>query len=110
MKVANCVRAMVLAAALISPMGAHAADPDPAAGKQKFNSNCAACHGEDAVQGDPTADLRQMQKRHGDKTSEVYNKTVKDGIPEKGMPGWDGILTGEDAADIEAFLKSVQTS
>jgi mono/diheme cytochrome c family protein len=108
MKVAQSVRALVLAAALITPLGAHAADP--AAGKLKFNSNCGSCHGEDAVQADPAADLRQLQKRHADKTPEVFAKTVKDGIPEKGMPSWDGVLTTEDLADIEEFLKSVQTS
>ena len=107
MKVANSLRALVLAAALISPAGAHAADP--AVGKAKFNSNCGSCHGEDAVQADPAADLRQLRKRHADKAWEVFAKTVKDGNPEKGMPSWDGALTAEDLADIEAFLKSSQT-
>ena len=109
MTLANSMRALLIAAALISPVGAYAADPDPAAGKLKFNSNCGSCHGEDAVQADPAADLRQLQKRHADKTWEVFTKTVIEGNPEKGMPAWEGVLTAEDLADIQEFLKAAQT-
>jgi len=107
MKLSNAVRALTVAAVLIGPTGAFAADP--AAGRTKFNSNCGSCHGEDAVQSDPAVDLRQLNKRNGDKAPEVFATTVKDGRPDKGMPSWDGALPPEDLADIEAFVKSVQT-
>jgi polar amino acid transport system substrate-binding protein len=82
--------------------------PDIAEGHDIFNGTCAHCHGPDAVQSERRINLRLLKHRYGDKMDETFRYAVTHGRPEKGMPNWSEVFTGEQLDKILAFLHSVQ--
>lgn len=80
---------------------------DPAtieAGRDLFNDTCAGyCHGRDAT---ATAQARSF---HGRNLSVDYiHGTIREGIPARGMPAWEGVLADEEIRRLTAFLASLQ--
>jgi polar amino acid transport system substrate-binding protein len=110
---ARLLAAVALPAALVVLSAAGAsARPAKAANKQAidrgretFNSNCAHCHGEDAITDDPFFNLPQLLS---DKSDAFFFKTVANGIDAKGMPPWKTILKRHQMEDILSFLRSVE--
>ena len=78
-------------------------------GRSVFNQYCSHCHAPNAMNPDPSRDLRRLWLRYGDKMAEVFHTTVMHGRPDKGMPNWNGTLNEETLWKIFNFLQSIQT-
>ncbi len=76
-----------------------------AAGQAIFKTTCAACHGEHA-QGVVGPNLTDDFWLHGGKINEVF-KTIKYGVPAKGMPTWEKQLSAKQISDVANFVKSL---
>lgn len=82
---------------------------DPAVlaeGKATFKSVCAPCHGDNA-QGVVGPNLTDEYWLHGNKVNEIF-KTIKYGVPAKGMPTWEKQLSPKQIADISNYILSLQ--
>jgi cytochrome c oxidase cbb3-type subunit 3 len=75
------------------------------AGKAIFATNCIGCHGADGT-GGIGPNLTDAEWIHGG-TMEAINKTVTDGVPEKGMVAWGSILGPAKIAQVSAFVHSM---
>lgn len=76
------------------------------AGQSVFNTNCIACHG-DKGQGLVGPNLTDEYWLHGGKISNVF-KTIKYGVPEKGMISWEKTLTPKQISDVSNFILSLK--
>ena len=76
------------------------------AGAAVFQTNCVACHG-DKGQGVVGPTLTDEYWLHGGKINNVF-KTIKYGIPEKGMISWEKTLTPKQISDVANFVKSLK--
>lgn len=76
------------------------------AGKAIFATNCVACHG---AQGEGTVgpNLTDEYWLHGGSVNEVF-KTIKYGVPEKGMIAWEKTLTPKQIADVSNYILSLK--
>ena len=93
-----------------SPAGSARAE-NPAAIKQGhslFNQTCAHCHGPDASTGQPERNLRHLRVRYGSDMHDVFETTVKNGRPDKGMPVWGEVLDSKTIDSIYSYLETVQ--
>ena len=82
---------------------------DPAVlaeGKTVFKSTCAPCHGENA-QGVVGPNLTDEYWLHGNKVNDIF-KTIKYGIPAKGMPTWEKQLSPKQIAGLANYILSLQ--
>jgi len=94
--------------------------PDPRAGQVVYRKACASCHGERGDgQGVAAADLDPEAR---DFTRGVYRyrstpsgslpvdgdlaRTVLMGAPHTSMPAWNDHLSGQEVADVVAYIKS----
>lgn len=75
-----------------------------AAGKEIYTANCVACHGPE-LKGGVGPDLTDATWIHGG-TMEDINRTVTNGVPEKGMLTWGPILGPEKIAKVSAYVHS----
>lgn len=75
-------------------------------GKQVFSTNCVACH-EASGQGKIGPNLTDAAWLHGGEPLEIY-KTVRDGVPAKGMPSWRPVLGRAGVLQVTAFLLSIR--
>lgn len=73
-----------------------------------FAANCSACHGGQA-QGIIGPNLTDAYWIHGGKPVDIYN-TITNGVPEKGMLTWKGILTPDQIKHLTAYIISLQGS
>jgi len=81
------------------------ADQIPA-GNILFQANCAACHG--AVgEGGIGPNLSDMYWLHGGEMKDVF-KTVKYGVPDKGMVPWEQTLTPAQIAEVSSYILSLR--
>jgi len=78
---------------------------DIASGKKLFVANCAACHGPEA-QGLVGPNLTDDYWLHGGKVADIF-KTIKYGVPEKGMKSWKEDFSPKQLAQLASFIKSV---
>jgi len=78
------------------------------AGKAIFKQNCVACHGENA-QGIVGPNLTDEYWIHGGKINDLF-KTIKYGVPEKGMISWEKQLSPKQIADVSNYIKSLKDS
>lgn len=81
-----------------------AADLDK--GKQIFSTNCTPCHGPDAG-GTVGPNLTDKFWIHGGGIKNVF-KTVKNGVPAKGMIAWSTLLTPKQMQQVSSYVLSLQ--
>jgi len=79
---------------------------DLAAGKKIYDVNCAACHG-NAGEGGVGPNLTDDYWLHGGSVQDVF-KTVKYGVPEKGMRSWKEDLSPAQLAQVTSYIKSLR--
>ncbi|MEJ6981236.1 cbb3-type cytochrome c oxidase N-terminal domain-containing protein [Pedobacter sp. P351] len=77
-------------------------------GQAIFNTNCVACHG-DKGQGVVGPNLTDNYWLHGAKINDVF-KSIKYGIPEKGMISWEKTLSPKQIAEVANFINSLKGS
>ncbi len=81
-----------------------------ALGNQLFASNCASCHGKDAVGGSaPVLNSQQFLKST---TNAQIENIVSGGVSGTEMPAWSldfgGTLTAEQVQQVTTYLRSLQ--
>lgn len=76
-----------------------------AAGKTVFMQNCVACHAPDGG-GTVGPNLTDEYWIHGGTVNNIF-KTIKYGIPEKGMIAWEKTLTVQQTSDVSNFILSL---
>lgn len=76
--------------------------------KEIFSKNCVACHGAQA-QGIIGPNLTDAYWLHGNRPFQIFH-VIENGVPEKGMVPWKGILTHEQMKKMVAFVLFVQGS
>jgi cytochrome c oxidase cbb3-type subunit 3 len=81
---------------------------DLSSGKSIFATNCAPCHGQNA-EGKVGPNLTDEYWLHGGEVNHVY-KTIKFGIPSKGMVAWKGKLSGKQILQVTSYALSLQGS
>lgn len=78
------------------------------AGQAIFAANCAACHG---AQGEGTIgpNLTDRHWLHGGEIRDIF-KTVKYGVPAKGMVPWEQTLTPGQIAEVSNYIITLRDS
>jgi cytochrome c oxidase cbb3-type subunit 3 len=79
---------------------------DLAAGQKVFESLCAACHGKKG-EGGVGPNLTDEYWLHGGGIKDVF-KTIKYGVPEKGMKSWKDDYSPGQIAQIASYIKSLK--
>ncbi|MEO0795633.1 MAG: cbb3-type cytochrome c oxidase N-terminal domain-containing protein [Verrucomicrobiota bacterium] len=74
------------------------------AGQKVYESNCVPCHGVN-LEGGIGFSLVDSEWVHGAQPSQIY-VTVFDGIPDKGMQAWGGLLGQKKITEVVAYLLS----
>ncbi len=77
-----------------------------AAGKVVYLQNCVACHGT-LGEGVVGPNLTDDSWIHGGTVNAIF-KTLKYGVPEKGMIAWEKTLTPKQTSDLSNFILSLQ--
>lgn len=77
-----------------------------AEGRQVFTTYCAACHRED-LGGSIGPNLTDEYWLHGARPSQVH-ATVTNGVLDKGMPAWAGVLRPDQVTAVSAYVLSMQ--
>jgi mono/diheme cytochrome c family protein len=75
-------------------------------GWKQYAVHCERCHGQDALGSALAPDLRKTVKSA---TQEAFAQTVMSGLPDKGMPGFQGVLDPQQVGDIYAYLRARST-
>jgi len=75
-------------------------------GKSIFAQNCAACHGQEG-QGTVGPNLTDEYWLHGGDVNDIF-KTVKFGVPAKGMVPWQGKLTKDQILEVSSYILSLK--
>jgi cytochrome c oxidase cbb3-type subunit 3 len=78
---------------------------DIESGKKIFTGTCAPCHGADGG-GIVGPNLTDDYWIHGGRINDVF-KTIKYGVPEKGMQPWKGTFSAAQIAQLASFIKSI---
>ncbi|WP_207420976.1 cbb3-type cytochrome c oxidase N-terminal domain-containing protein [Desertivirga brevis] len=73
-----------------------------------YNANCVACHG-DKGQGVVGPNLTDEYWLHGGTINSVF-KTIKYGVPDKGMVSWGKSLSPKQISDVSNYIKSLKGS
>ncbi|WP_332732185.1 cbb3-type cytochrome c oxidase N-terminal domain-containing protein [Flavihumibacter sp.] len=79
-----------------------------AAGKASYITNCAACHGQ-AGEGTVGPNLTDDYWLHGGRINDIF-KTIKYGVPEKGMRAWQEDFSPMQIAQLSSYIKSIKGS
>lgn len=75
-------------------------------GMISFKTNCSACHGQEG-QGGVGPNLTDKYWIHGGSTASIY-KTIKYGVPEKGMIAWKAQMQPLTIHKIASYIQSIQ--
>ena len=75
-------------------------------GKEIFVSKCAACHGQ-IGEGGVGPNLTDEYWLHGGTINDIF-KTVKYGVPEKGMIAWQATLKPNEIQSVSNYILSIQ--
>lgn len=78
------------------------------AGAALFKTVCTPCHGEHA-EGAVGPNLTDAYWLHGGAAKDIF-KTIKYGVPEKGMIAWEKQMNGKQIADITSYILSLKGS
>ena len=78
------------------------------AGKAIYATNCIACHG-DKGQGSVGPNLTDPYWIHGGAVGSIF-KTIKYGVPEKGMISWEKTLSPKQISDVSNYIISMKGS
>lgn len=84
---------------------------DPAqrqAGAEVFKTNCLACHGA-LGEGGIGPNLTDRYWLHGGKPGQIA-ATILNGVPEKGMVSWKGVLGNDQIRQVAAYVVSLRGS
>lgn len=76
------------------------------AGKKIFTGSCAPCHAADGG-GVVGPNLTDDYWLHGGSVKDIF-KTIKYGVPEKGMQPWKGNFSPTQLAQLTSFIKSIK--
>ena len=76
------------------------------AGKSLYAANCIACHG-DKGQGTVGPNLTDPYWIHGGTVGSIF-KTIKYGVPEKGMISWEKTLSPKQISDVSNYIISLK--
>lgn len=76
-----------------------------AKGKEAFVINCAPCH-KDNGGGGVGPNLTDDYWLHGGDIKNIY-ATIKNGVPEKGMVSWSGVMSPEQIRNVAFFVMSI---
>jgi cytochrome c oxidase cbb3-type subunit III len=79
-----------------------------AAGKKIFGDNCRACHGS-VGEGGVGPNLTDEYWLHGGGIKNVF-KTIKYGVPEKGMIAWQAQLKPQQIQQVASYIISLKGS
>ncbi|MGB0391544.1 MAG: cbb3-type cytochrome c oxidase N-terminal domain-containing protein [Salibacteraceae bacterium] len=79
---------------------------DIAAGKKIYDNNCIACHLASGG-GSVGPNLTDEYWKHGGSVKDVF-RTIKVGVPEKGMISWESQLSPTDIQKVTSFVLSLQ--
>jgi cytochrome c oxidase cbb3-type subunit 3 len=77
-----------------------------AAGRSIFTSTCVACHSADGG-GSVGPNLTDDYWLHGGSLKDIF-KTIKYGVPEKGMKSWKDDYSPIQIAQLTSFIKSIK--
>lgn len=77
-----------------------------ASAKEVFATNCKTCHGANG-EGGAGPNLTDAYWLHGNDVKDIF-KTIKYGIPEKGMISWQQKLTPKDMQGLSSYILSIQ--
>ncbi|MFZ4263577.1 cbb3-type cytochrome c oxidase N-terminal domain-containing protein [Sphingobacterium sp. HJSM2_6] len=75
-------------------------------GKGIFVSNCAACHGNDG-EGTIGPNLADRYWIHGGEIKDIF-RTIKYGVPDKGMVPWEQTLTPAQIAEVSNYILTLR--
>jgi cytochrome c oxidase cbb3-type subunit III len=78
-----------------------------AEGKKIFAGTCFPCHGANAEGNAVGPNLTDEYWLHGGSLGDVF-KTVKNGVPDKGMQAWGKTFSPADIKNISSFILSLQ--
>ena len=84
------------------------ASQDISEGKSIFKANCIACHGNEG-QGISGPNLTDPYWLHGGGIKNVF-KSIKYGIPERGMAPWQSILKPLEIQQVASYIMSMEGS
>lgn len=70
-----------------------------------YATYCAACHGDEG-QGLIGPNLTDRYWIHGGSNERLF-EVISTGITDKGMPGWESVLSSEDRARLVALIRSM---
>jgi cytochrome c oxidase cbb3-type subunit 3 len=80
--------------------------PDLTAGASIYNNSCVACHGQKG-EGSVGPNLTDPYWIHGGGIKNVF-KTIKYGVPEKGMIAWQSQLKPADIQKVASYILTLQ--
>jgi cytochrome c oxidase cbb3-type subunit 3 len=83
-------------------------EPSLTEGSTLYTANCAACHASD-LGGGVGPNLTDAYWIHGGGIKDVF-KTVKNGVPQKGMISWKGKLSPQQMQRVASYVLSMQGS
>ncbi len=75
-------------------------------GKEIFTSNCVTCHGKEG-QGGAGPNLTDDYWLHGGGIKNIF-KTIKYGVPEKGMIAWESQLSPKQIQQVASFILTLR--
>ncbi|HQZ42751.1 MAG TPA: cbb3-type cytochrome c oxidase N-terminal domain-containing protein [Flavobacteriales bacterium] len=80
-----------------------------AGGKENFTTFCTPCHGADAAGSENSVgpNLTDGYWLHGGGVKNVF-KTIKYGVPEKGMISWKSQLQPKEISELSSYIMSLQ--
>lgn len=76
-------------------------------GKKAYEMYCLACHGPEGTSIDSPSNLFDPKWHHGDGRDGI-ELSIRKGIMEKGMPGWEAMISPEEINALVDYLLSFQ--
>ena len=77
-----------------------------ASGKQVYDNNCSQCHRPDGG-GSIGPNLTDEYWLHGGSIQDIF-RTVKVGVPAKGMISWEPLLSPEQMQNVSSYIMTLQ--